>query len=105
MIKTLACAFILSALTFTAATAAESAEPVKSETVRFGDLNLASPAGAETLQQRLKAAAYRVCDENLGVKSDVFAKRRARTCQILAVQRAQATVTASRGATFLSAAR
>jgi UrcA family protein len=105
MIKTFACAIVISALTFSAASAAGSGEQVQSEIVRFGDLNLASPAGVKTLHQRLNAAAYRVCDEKLALKSDVFARRRERTCQILAVQRAQATVTAARGAVFLTAAR
>jgi UrcA family protein len=103
MTKTLACAFAISALTFSAA--AVAAEPVQSETVRFGDLNLATPAGANTLRQRLNLAAQRVCDEKLGLKTDVFARRRARTCQDLAVARAQAIVSASRDGTFLSAAR
>jgi UrcA family protein len=105
MIKTFACALALSALTFSVATAAVAAEPVQSETVRFGDLNLASPGGAETLRQRLNLAAQRVCDEKLDLKTDVFARRRARTCQALAVARAQAIVSASRGEAFLSAAR
>ncbi len=101
MIKTLACAFAIGALSFTA----PSAEGAQSETVQFGDLNLANPAGVQTLHQRLNAAARRVCDEKLALKSDMFAKRRARTCQNLAVQRAQATVTASRGVAFLTASR
>jgi UrcA family protein len=105
MIKTFACALAISAFTFSAAIAAGSAEPVQSETVRFADLNLANPAGVETLRLRLDAAAQRVCDEKLGLKTDVFARRRARTCRTLAVQRAQATVSASRGDAFLAASR
>lgn len=99
MIKTLACAFALGVLTtatLSSAGLAASAEPVQSETVLFGDLNLASPAGVQTLRQRLSSAARRVCDEQLGFKTDVFAKRRALTCQTLAVQRAQSVVAASR---------
>ena len=105
MIKTFAYAFAISALTFSAAAAAESAEPEHSETVRFADLNLANPAGVEALRLRLNAAARRVCDEKLSLKTDVYAKRRAQVCQTLAVQRAQAIVSASRGDMFLSASR
>ena len=34
---------------------------VKSATVKYGDLNLASTAGANALYQRIRAAAHRVC--------------------------------------------
>ena len=43
--------------------AAVAAEPnVKSEMVRFDDLNLTSPAGIATLERRINAAARRVCN-------------------------------------------
>jgi UrcA family protein len=34
---------------------------VKSTTVKYGDLNLASAAGANALYQRIRGAAHRVC--------------------------------------------
>ncbi len=43
--------------------AALAAEPVvKSELVRYDDLNLASPAGVATLERRINSAARRVCN-------------------------------------------
>jgi UrcA family protein len=47
---------------------------VRSETVRFGDLNLASPAGVEALYGRIHAAARRVCERPAGEQTGV------RTC-------------------------
>jgi UrcA family protein len=38
-------------------------EPVRSETVKFADLNVATSAGAETLYSRIHAAAKRVCSQ------------------------------------------
>ena len=35
----------------------------RSETVKFADLNLSSPAGVETLYGRIHAAARRVCEQ------------------------------------------
>jgi UrcA family protein len=51
-----------------AAAAAAAASPIvdeapRVETVRHGDLNLASPAGQKRLEARLRAAARRVCDQ------------------------------------------
>jgi UrcA family protein len=39
-------------------------EPVRSETVKFQDLNVSSPAGAEALYNRIHSAAKRVCVQN-----------------------------------------
>jgi UrcA family protein len=36
---------------------------VRTMTVRFGDLNLSTPAGAETLYHRIRGAARAVCGE------------------------------------------
>ena len=37
--------------------------PVRSETVKFYDLNVDTPAGAQALYSRIHAAARRVCEE------------------------------------------
>lgn len=38
-------------------------QPVRSETVKFQDLNVDSPAGAQALYRRIHAAAERTCEE------------------------------------------
>jgi UrcA family protein len=38
----------------------------RSETVKFADLNLGSPAGVEALYGRIHAAAWRVCQQPAG---------------------------------------
>jgi UrcA family protein len=38
-------------------------EQVRTETVRFADLNVGAPAGAEALYGRIHAAARRVCEQ------------------------------------------
>lgn len=38
-------------------------EPVRSQTVKFNDLNVDTPAGTQTLYSRIHAAAKRVCEE------------------------------------------
>jgi len=43
----------------------------RSETVKFGDLNLESPAAVETLYGRIHAAARRVCDQPAGEQAGV----------------------------------
>lgn len=48
-------------LAFVAVSGAYADEEVRSETVKFGDLNVASPSGVETLYKRIHAAAARVC--------------------------------------------
>ena len=37
-------------------------EPVRSETVKFHDLNVGTPAGVQALYQRIHSAAQSVCD-------------------------------------------
>ncbi len=59
MLKSIACGLALAASLPAAALAAEP--EVKSEVVRFDDLNLASPAGIATLERRITSAARRVC--------------------------------------------
>ena len=43
----------------------------RSETVKFADLNLDTQAGAETLYQRIHAAALRICDQPAGEQAAV----------------------------------
>ena len=43
-----------------------AADQVRSETVKFADLNLDTPAGVETLYGRIHAAARRVCQQPAG---------------------------------------
>jgi UrcA family protein len=45
---------------------AHADEQVRSETVKFADLNLSAPAGVEALYGRIHAAARRVCDQPPG---------------------------------------
>lgn len=48
-------------LALVAVSGAHATEPVRSETVKFADLNLGSTSGIETLYKRIHAAAARVC--------------------------------------------
>ena len=48
------------------ATNAQAAEQVRSETVKFADLNLGTPSGVEALYGRIHAAARRVCQQPAG---------------------------------------
>ncbi len=45
------------------ASSAYAADEVRSEKVKFADLNLNAPAGVEALYGRIHAAARRVCDQ------------------------------------------
>jgi UrcA family protein len=45
---------------------AQADEPVRSETVKFADLNLNTTAGAEALYTRIHAAAWRLCEQPAG---------------------------------------
>jgi UrcA family protein len=62
-IRGLGVAMICSAalLTFNPAFAAVDDSDVPRVTVRFGDLDLSKPQGAETLYRRIRAAAEQVC--------------------------------------------
>lgn len=51
-------------------------EQVRSETVKFGDLNVSTSAGAEALYGRIHAAAKRVCT----LSNDVWATYRMSPC-------------------------
>jgi UrcA family protein len=64
--RSLAAAGAVAALAVTSVTfAAPVSDAVASVTVRFDDLNLDSPAGADTLYRRISSAARTVCrDEN-----------------------------------------
>ena len=70
---------------------ASAAETIvtKSQVVRFGDLNLASDAGAQTLYGRINLAARRVC---AGANDDRFGNRDYRACMKKAVDDAVAQV-------------
>ena len=48
---------------------------MRSETVKFGDLNLSTQSGVETLYRRIHAAAWRVCRQPAGELAA------ARTCE------------------------
>jgi UrcA family protein len=43
---------------------ASAGEELRSETVKFQDLNVSAPAGAEALYNRIHAAAKRVCEQS-----------------------------------------
>ena len=47
------------------------ADEVRSETVKFADLNLSSPQGVEALYVRIHAAARRVCDQPAGEQAGI----------------------------------
>ena len=70
------------------------AEPVtitgsaRSEAVRYGDLNLASPAGIDALDRRIASAAERVCSQN-GVR-DIDSVTAEHRCRFHARRDAQA---------------
>jgi UrcA family protein len=51
-------------LAFGVVSRAEANEQVRSETVRFGDLNVGTPSGAQALYDRIHAAAKRVCSDS-----------------------------------------
>jgi UrcA family protein len=53
---------------------ANAGADVRSETVKFADLNVGTPAGAEALYGRIHAAAWHVCQQPAG------ALQAARTC-------------------------
>jgi len=77
---------------FIAGTAfAGTPDDVRTETVKFQDLNLNSEAGVETLYQRIKAAARRVCTDSEGGLSSAYAAQR---CEEKAESRAVLDVNA-----------
>ena len=56
---------------------ADAADQVRSETVKFADLNVNTPAGAQALYTRIRSAAYRVCYQDT---SDPLTQIAATTC-------------------------
>jgi UrcA family protein len=50
---------------------AQADEPVRSETVKFADLNLDTSAGVEALYTRIHAAAWRLCEQPAGEQAAV----------------------------------
>jgi UrcA family protein len=52
---------------------ASAGEQVRSETVKFHDLNISTPVGAEALYNRIHAAAKRVCADPVGFQPAVIA--------------------------------
>jgi UrcA family protein len=57
-------AVALSAFAVTSASAGEPNDQVRSETVKFQDLNLGAPAGVAALYQRVHTAAKHVCTDD-----------------------------------------
>jgi UrcA family protein len=55
------------------ASRASADEQLRSETVKFQDLNLSTPAGAEALYNRIHAAARHVCADPFGWQPTVIA--------------------------------
>jgi UrcA family protein len=68
-------AMLLAAVLVTSTAFAD--EQVRSETVKFGDLNVGTSAGAEALYVRIHAAAKRVCTQ---LSNDVWASNRMLSC-------------------------
>jgi UrcA family protein len=52
---------------------AHAGDEVRTETVKFADLNLSSPQGVEAVYRRIHAAAWRVCDQPAGEEAAVRA--------------------------------
>jgi UrcA family protein len=75
-------------LAFAAVTSAHAnEEPVRSETVKFEDLNVGTPSGVQALYERIHRAARRVCSE-----PDALQQLAAKTCAQKAEARAIASV-------------
>jgi UrcA family protein len=61
------CRVLSSAMLLACAWVASSAfaeEPVRTETVKFQDLNVDTPAGVKALYDRIHSAAHRVCSQS-----------------------------------------
>ena len=59
----LGCAVAMALASVLVASNAHADEPVRSEIVKFADLNLETWAGVEALYTRIHAAAWRLCEE------------------------------------------
>ena len=53
---------------------AHAGDEARSETVKFADLDLSSPAGVEALYGRIHAAARRVCDQPPGEQAGAVSR-------------------------------
>lgn len=72
------------------ATSAVAGDSAPQKVVPFGDLNLSTPEGVSTLQQRLLAAAAEVCTTKQGTNNAEF-----EVCKKKAVKNAVADVASS----------
>jgi UrcA family protein len=70
-------------LTFVGVSTAHANEQVRSETVKFADLNMGTPSGVQALYDRIHAAAKRVCSDG-----DPFQQIAANACARKAEARA-----------------
>lgn len=76
-------------LAFAAASAAHADEQLRSETVKFQDLNTDTPAGVQALYERIHSAAIRVCTQ---FETDALQLIAAKACARKAEARAVAQV-------------
>ena len=76
--------------------AAQAKEPNPSATIRYGDLNLASPSGVATFRGRVKAAANRLC--GTAPAQVIHQARAAADCRAELMRSAEAQIAAA-GAT------
>ena len=96
MLKSIVCVLALAA-SLPAATLA--AQPVvRSETVRFDDLNLANPAGIATLERRINSAARRVCSYHDGRGPSLIVPKEVSDCLNDALASARQEVALKTGA-------
>jgi len=84
--RTLALAALSACLIAAVTGAANAAEPVRSVSVAYGDLNLASEQGNSTLYNRIVAAAHQVCGaSSVDIRElQFFAEERACETQAIA---------------------
>ena len=104
---------LLMSVSLAAATAAEATprsweSGQRSELVRYGDLDLTSPSGQRTLDNRIEQAINRVCDR--GDVNDLSSAMEERRCRSNArsaahAQRGQAVASANSGSIQLSGGR
>lgn len=69
---------------------AERPSDLRTATIRYGDLNLATQAGVETLYHRIRVAARTVCGSPH--ERQIELRRSARTCNDAVVEEAVTTV-------------
>lgn len=95
-------AFALSLLT-AGSYSADDKQYLRSETVRTADLDLAKPEGRRALDDRLKAAARRVCE--IGDDRDPYVQTQEHYCRAEAVAQARDQITQSASLTVSEARR